>query len=102
MKKPSPYGHGWGWQLEEGQLCNWAEPSREQLVAKGSPGCCKPVAVRIVLEKDFRKLLKRLEQLSKPYVKNRIAKPRRAARASPELTKALNCLLKHPKERASR
>jgi hypothetical protein len=57
-------GKGWAWELEEGTLCYWAEPTKEQLRARSSPSTdAKPLPVRIVREADWRKIMKRLEIL---------------------------------------
>jgi len=48
----------YAWELEEGDMCSWAEPRRDQLTerSKPSPGA-KAVCVRIVREKDWRRLM---------------------------------------------
>jgi hypothetical protein len=39
-------------------LCRWAEPTRQKLSDRGKLSEAKTVAVRIVLEKDYRKLIR--------------------------------------------
>ena len=48
---------GWAWQLEDGTLCRWAEPTRESLMAGDIPSPdAKPVCVRMLLCGDYARL----------------------------------------------
>lgn len=51
--KKSP---AWAWQLEDGSVCYWAQPSKEQLKKdrnKPSPGA-KPIPVYLIVRKEFK------------------------------------------------
>lgn len=52
-------GRGYAWMCGFG-LCHWAKPDKKRLVASGppSPEACA-VPVRIITEKDYRKLIAR-------------------------------------------
>ncbi len=53
-------GIGYAWKLEEGSLCHWAEPDPIALKSNGKPSPnAKVVRVRLVLESDWRKLIRR-------------------------------------------
>lgn len=54
--KMKRYPIAWVWQLEDGALCFWAEPTRKALVDSGkpSPGA-KPICVRLVPNVEYRK-----------------------------------------------
>lgn len=50
-------GRGYAWLCDFG-LCHWADPTKEQLGSKDKPSPeAKPVAVRIIRESDYRKLV---------------------------------------------
>jgi hypothetical protein len=57
MKSKIKTAHAWAW-LFWGGLCRWAEPTRQKLSDRGKLSEAKTVAVRIVLEKDYRKLIR--------------------------------------------
>ena len=58
MRKKIQIGRGYAWKLEEGELCNWCEPTKSQLFAKSIPSLnAKMVRVHLIQEKDFRKYL---------------------------------------------
>jgi len=48
---------GWAWRLEDGSLCRWAQPYREQLELRPSPGAVA-VRVRIVQSRDWNRIAK--------------------------------------------
>ena len=50
----------WVWQLEDGSLCHWAEPSKDVLIMnsnKPSPGAI-PKCVRLILNSEYLALRK--------------------------------------------
>jgi len=56
-----PNGRGYAWLCDFG-LCEWVEPTKDMLLGrrphKPSPEA-KPVAVRIIREKDYQSLMAR-------------------------------------------
>lgn len=54
-------GRGYAWEFYAG-LCNWAEPNPETLKNRNNDSMpsydAKPVAVRIIKESDWRKLMR--------------------------------------------
>ena len=58
MNMTQQIGHGYAYELEDGSLCCWAEPTLEKLTKpKPSPGARK-VAVILVKRSDWIKLQK--------------------------------------------
>jgi len=56
MKAEIVSGFGYAWLCDFG-LCYWAEPSVEALKSRSKPSPeAKPVRVRLIQERDFRKL----------------------------------------------
>ena len=48
-------GRGWAWEFE-GQLCNWVEPTKKQLLKRSKPTPeAKPAYVRIIKNIDYLK-----------------------------------------------
>ena len=58
MKRKPKTGRGYAWLCESG-LCHWAEPEKGMLMSQHKPSPeAKPARVRLVLEKDYRRMLK--------------------------------------------
>lgn len=54
--QPVVSGRGYAWLCDFG-MCHWAEPEKLILKSRGKPSPeAKAVAVRIITEKDYRKL----------------------------------------------
>ena len=63
MSAPGNTGKGFAWRLEDGSLCNWALPTREQMLAEGiKPSTdAKLVRVRIVESSEYKRMLESTE-----------------------------------------
>ena len=49
-------GYGWAYELEDGSLCNWAEPSAIGLKGPRPSPEAKKVAVVLVKRQDWMKM----------------------------------------------
>lgn len=50
----------WGWELEEGCLCYWADPKKE--TARRPSPKAKRVCVRIIRNSDWKKIQEKLRE----------------------------------------
>lgn len=60
ISHPRPCPLAYAWILEDGSVCCWAEPSREQLKQRSDPGGAEIRAVHLVPVAEYRKLRRAL------------------------------------------
>ena len=55
-RKREVFALAWAWQLEDGSLCRWAEPYRNELLEGNRPSNgAKPVCVRMTVNRIAKK-----------------------------------------------